>query len=342
MKIGEVAAQRINLKNVERQVIVKMLDRSLAAINAQYKRFSGESLWVKDLFRSKRFLSGSSLHLFDKRIPDNLFVEKKETIGDIDTQVDKTMFPTVKTWLDGLDKVKLGYLTFIGYKSSAGQLISLWSIDKFNLNIQIDFEMVEFENKFPTAWASFSHSSSWLDVQASIKGVFHKYILRALTRKDMREITLLKGKRETPTQIITGDYTFSVALGLRHKLIKTDIIGVYKELATKDSVYETKLELIFETLFGKLPQNDDLEKFESFVGVLELVKKHYKPKDVENVGLGFAMLLWEESAQGLVRDDPDEDYASKRIAFNLMLNIFQMEQPIEVSTLIEDYYKAYK
>ncbi len=342
VKIGDVEATRINLKEVDRKDIVRMLDRSLSVVNAHYKRFSGEPLWVKELFKSKKFLSGSSLHFFDNKIPDKVFVEKKPTVGDIDTQIDKDMSEQVKKWLDSLKNTKLGYLTFVGYKSSAGQYITLWTIDKYNLNIQIDLEMVDFENKAPTDWASFSHSSSWADVNASVKGVFHKYILRALTSKGLKEITLLKGKKETPTQVMTGEHSFSVSLGLRQKLQQTDTPGVYKELATKDSKYVTDLKEIFKTLFGKYPEGSELEKFESFIGVLELVKKHFSSSEKENVVLGFSLLLWDKTAQGLVRGNPEEDFETKKVAWDIMLKTLGMKQPKEVDSMIDSYYKEYK
>jgi hypothetical protein len=319
-----------------------MLDRSLSIINAHYKRFSGEPLWVKELFKSKQFLSGSSLHFFDKKIPDHIFAEKKPTVGDIDTQIDREMAVSVKKWLDSLGNTKLGYMTFVGYKDSAGQYITLWTIDKYNLNIQVDMEMVDFENKQPTAWSQFSHSSSWADVQASVKGVFHKYVLRALTSKNMREITLLKGKKETPTQIMTGDSSFSVAYGLRQKLQATDKPNVYKELAVKDSRYETNLDKIFEILFDKKPDSSELKKFESFVGILELIKKYFNPNAIDNVILGFALLLWDTNAQGLVRGNPKEDLETKNVAFDMMLDKLGKKEPSEVAKMKNDYYKGYK
>lgn len=342
VKIGDVEATRINLKEVDRKDIVRMLDRSLAVINAHYKRFAGEPLWVKELFKSKKFLSGSSLHFFDHKIPDKVFVEKKPTVGDIDTQVDKAMAEPVKKWLDSLGNSKLGYLTFVGYKSSAGQYITLWTVDKYGLNIQIDLELVDFENHMPTAWSSFSHSSSWADVQSSVKGVFHKYILRALTSKGMREITLLKGKKETPTRIVTGDHSFSVALGLRQKLAPTSQPGVYKELATKDSKYNTNLFEIFQTLFGSEPKSGEIEKFESFVGCLELIKKYFTSSEIDNVILGFSLLLWDKGAQGLVRGNPTEDFETKSVAYDMMLKALGRTKPKEVDKLIKSYYEAYK
>lgn len=342
VKIGDVEANRINLKEVDRKDIIRMLERSLAVINAHFRRFSGEPLWVKELFKSKKFLSGSSLHFFDRKIPDNVFVEKKPTVGDIDTQVDVSMSEKVKKWLDSLKGIKLGYLTFVGYKTSAGQYITLWTIDKYNLNIQIDLELVEYENKSPTAWASFSHSSSWADINASVKGVFHKYLLRALTSKNMKEVIVLKGKKETPTPMLTGQYSFSVALGLRQKLQQTDKPGVFRELETKDSKYVTHLLEIFKTLFGTEPKGSDLEQFESFVGTLKLIKKYFTASEIDNVVLGFSLLLWGKGAQGLVRGNPKEDYETKKAAYDIMLKELGRKQTKEVDEMIESYYKAYK
>jgi hypothetical protein len=60
-----------------------------------------------------------------------------------------------------------------------------------NVFPQVDFEASEYEMQddsltgkqkfYPTEWAKFSHNSHWEDIQAGIKGVFHKYLLRAIT-----------------------------------------------------------------------------------------------------------------------------------------------------------------
>ena len=45
------------------------------------------------------------------------------------------------------------------------------------LNIQVDFELVEYSNGRPTEWSKFSKSSSFDDAKQNIKGVFHKLLL---------------------------------------------------------------------------------------------------------------------------------------------------------------------
>lgn len=341
VRIGDKEATRIDLRQVDRSLIVKKLERSLSVINAHFKRNSGEHLWAPELFKSRKFLSGSSLHFFNKEISNSDFVSSKPTVGDIDTQVDKALAPQVEKWLDSIKSIKMGYLTFIGYKKSAGQFITLWEVEDMPLNIQIDLEMVEFENKFPTAWSNFSHSSSWDDIKASVKGVFHKYMLRALSTKSLREVTVLKGKKEVPTKTMTTDHAFSVTAGLRQKLQPTNQAGVYKEIATKDSTYVTELDKIFATFFGKYPDDAELKKFESFVGLLDLVKKIYSKKEQDNVVLGFAFTLWGPNAQGLVRDNPQEDLETKMSAFDYLLKTLGKKAPSEVEGWIKTYYEKY-
>lgn len=343
LKIGDIEATRINLKKINRQEIIGILDKSLREINNSFKKFSGIHLWNDELLKSKKFLSGSSLHFFDQKIPDDIFVDKKPTVGDIDTQVNKDYAEEIKNWLDYIKNEKIGDLVFIGYKASAGQYITLWRLDKFDLNIQIDFELVEYENDMPSEWSNFSHSSSWDDIQLSIKGVFHKYILRALTSKNLRTVTILKGKKQTPKEVLTGDYAFSVALGLRKKIEPTDKQGVFREIDTKDSTYITDLREIFKILFGVYPGSDaELKQMYSFMGVLKLVKKYFTPQEIDNVILGFSLLLWDKGAQGLVRGNPKEDYETKRIAYDILLKELGRKQPKEVDDMIDTYYKNYK
>jgi hypothetical protein len=341
VRIGDVEATRIDLNKMNRTEIVRKLDRSLQVINAHFKRMTGSPLWVKELFKSRKFLSGSSIHFFNKAIPDTEFRTLKPTVGDIDTQVDKNMTADVEKWLNSLGDSKLGYLRFVGYKKSPGQFITLWNVEGTDLNVQIDLEMVEFKDSFPTAWSNFSHSSSWDDIKASVKGVFHKYLLRALSAKSLREVTILKGKAKTPTKIMATDLAFSVTAGLRYKLQPTDQEGVYVEIPTKSSEYMTELDVIFKTFFGHTPSPAELKQFESFVGLLDLVNKNYSTSEKDKVVKGFAYSLWGKGAQKLVRGNPTEDFETKKVAFDLMLKVLKKKEPSEVQVWRDEFYRSY-
>lgn len=350
VQIGDVAADRINLNLVSRDEIVPILYAGLSKINDSFKKSSGLLLWSQDLFKSKKFLSGSSLHFFDNAIRTSDFRSNKPTVGDIDTQVDVNMKDMLKSWLDS-NPGKCGPLTFVGYKSSAGQYITLWNVDN-RMNIQVDFELVDFENDRPTEWAQFSHSSSWEDLKHGIKGVFQKYALRALSTKSLRDIIVLTGKRKTPKKMTATDLAFSVINGLRYKLSPVmDALGkhtqqnglfVYEEIPTKESTYYKQPSEIFKIFFGSEPSSTERAQFESFVGTCVLVKKYWSGADQKKFALGFANTLWGAGAQKLDRTSSEEDFSAKMAAYNHMNKALGIrKENSEIAKWRKDFYEKY-
>lgn len=68
VQIGDVSAERIDLKKYNRDWIVERLFRTLRVINLSFQKDFGLALWNPELFKSKGFLSGSAFHFFDKTI----------------------------------------------------------------------------------------------------------------------------------------------------------------------------------------------------------------------------------------------------------------------------------
>jgi hypothetical protein len=83
-------AQHLDLKVTNRGYIVPILNNLLASIDAAFAKQFKQPLWNPSLLKSGEFLSGSSLHFFNVQgIPDETFVSKKPTVGDMDTMVNK-------------------------------------------------------------------------------------------------------------------------------------------------------------------------------------------------------------------------------------------------------------
>lgn len=352
VQIGDTSAERIDLQKIDRSSIVTRINRTLQMVNLQFQKKYGLPLWNKELFASKKFLSGSAFHFFNKAIATPEFVKYKNTVGDIDTQVDKAQEQNIKEFLDSIIGKNFGYVTFVGYKSSAGQFITLWAFDKPKINVQIDMELVDFAEGRPTEWSQFSHSSDWADMKEGIKGVFQKYLLRAMTTKTLREIIVLKGKKEVPTKTTTTDLAFSVGQGLRQKLAPVmdgdkhrtvDGLQVYKEIPTKESTYINDLKIMFEVLFGVAPKAVELEMFGSFVGGLQLVKKHFSSTEQQKVVDGFAFTLWGPSGQGLYRGNPELDQVEKMAAFLKMVDVLGVSYDhAKIDKMRIEYYEKYK
>ncbi len=352
VQIGQHEAERIDLSKLDRAAIVLRVNRTLQMVNLKFQKEYGLPLWNPELFNSKKFLSGSAFHFFNKAIPTAEFKQYKNTVGDIDTQVDKAQAANIKEFLTSITGQKFGYVTFIGFKESAGQYITLWQFSQPEINIQIDLELVDFVEGQPTEWSQFSHSSAWEDMKEGIKGVFQKYLLRALTTKTLREIVILTGKKETPKKVMSTDLAFSVTQGLRQKLEPVmdngkqrmmDGLPVFKEIPTKTSTYINDLKVMFEVLFGTTPTAKDIQLFGSFVGGLQLAKKHFSAAEQKTLILGFAHTLFGPGAQGLYRGNPDLDYKEKMVAFKKMVDVLGVSyDEATIDKMRVTYYENYK
>jgi hypothetical protein len=260
-----------------------------------------------------------------------------------------------------------------------GQINAIFEIsaDGYKTNAQIDFEASEYENHEPTKWASFSHNSTWEDIKAGFKGVAHKYTLlnlaRALSKLDgisvitvanaQKVSELTKDEYETgkPVKISTSqefvnptDLAFSVAKGIRRKFApvffkdgKEQLIidgrPVFYKEETSKSTYITDLEIQFEMIFQVKPKGSDMKDFESFVGLVKLLKKYGK-KMGNSVIEDFFISLTQESLWGvgqkLERDSAAADYDIKdKIISHLFDELPELTSlKNNVDKLIMDYY----
>lgn len=325
--LGDQSASRIDLQKFVRSEIVPILYDSLKQINKGFEKSTGLSLWSEDLINSKKFLSGSAFHFFDiQSIKDSNFSSVKKSVGDLDTKVPVALTPFIKKWLDSIHGDTFGDLTFIGYKESVGQFITLWKSEKLNQNIQIDLEQLEFTDGLPTTWAEFSHSSEWEDLEHGLKGVAHKYLLRALNAKDLKQVLIrMKSGKE---KVVTSAETAFSAAGMRRKLEPITKNGgghevknglpVYRELSTNETGFNTDLDDIFINYFGHDPSAAEKKQMWSFTGLIELIKKHFDRSTLMKIADGFANTLWGPGAQSLYRDDPEKDLEEKTVMMDYM------------------------
>lgn len=362
---GGHEAQHIDLKVTNRSVIVPILNQVLNAISNGYARAYKEPLWDPKLLQSGKFLSGSSLHFFNvKGIPDEQFVAKKPKVGDIDTQVDRDKVENLTNFLNSVQGKTLGPATLLGYQKGNEQYSSLWELTDVPIKVQIDLEFVEYTKGEPTPWAQFSHSSSWEDLQAGVKGVFHKFLIQSLPVLGRKEFLLRKlvgrGKARAEQDVPTEDNMVSFAVsskeggGLRAKyepvlddqglpLIK-DGLQVMRALPPEG--YEQDIDQIFLTLFGDRigpKQAAALSKnYWSFTGLLDVMNQLLSPEEKSAVADGFIKKLFAPGAQGLYRGEPDRDAAEKTAALDLMFKTLQIEPPADLEQMKADYKSSYK
>ena len=344
-------AERMDLKKVSRQTMVKSIRTGLKAINAAFEKFSGLPLWDSSLINTGDFLSGSTKAFFDlSSIDDDEFVKYKPSVGDIDLMIDGNMATIAREFLDKTPHgAQFDTLKFIGYKASGDQWITLWETD-FGQSVQIDLEHAEFIGGKPSPWSVFSHSSAWEDMQNGIKGVFQKQLFRSLAAKDSKDIIVLKGKKQVPKQVVSSDYTASTK-GVRKRIqpildnsgkqTYMDGLPVYTELPSKGAEYYTDFEIIFSILFsGAKPTPKEIQEMESFGGMIGLINRYLKSAEKQKVLDRFMEILFGKGAQNLYRSDKLRDFREKTTAVRVICKEFGISWK-KYLPLIKQNYKNY-
>jgi 5S rRNA maturation endonuclease (ribonuclease M5) len=365
LEVGGHQAQHIDLKTVPRSHIVAELNKLLHSINSTFQQQYKAPLWAPKLIQSQKFLSGSSIHLFNTQIPDEQFVKHKPLVGDVDTQVNKQNEASLEEFLKSIHGKQVGPATFLGYSRGNEQFSSLWEFQQPPIKVQIDLEFVEYAGDEPTQWAQFSHSSSWEDLTQGIKGVFHKYMMRAVTASSATEKyvarELKKGVKIAPTPVVDNDVSFAVSSkqggGMRAKYkpyvdpatgqpMEQSGIPVMLEIPPAKSHYIQDLDQQFQMLFGQAPAEEDKKLMWSFGGLLQLANKYASDDARQKIADAFTVNLYGPGAQGLYKGDAHRDQAEKGIAFNALLATLKVPDPAAIRATAEQlattYYEKYK
>jgi hypothetical protein len=225
----------------------------------------------------------------------------------------------------------------------------------------------------PTEFSKFGHSSTLEDLQAGIKAVLHKYLIRSVSYGvSMRPDVVLVTAKATPenwqkkikSKQDDSMVKFAVSSGVRlayEPLLNVDgspIMDergnlVFKEIPTKESTYKKSLLEIFELLFNKTPSKEDLKNMWSFVGLVDLMRKYLNHKQIQLIIDRFVQLLWEGKdkqgewknvAQELERDDPELDQQIKMAGVEYLRKYFPKEVENSLKNYqkhIDNYYKHY-
>jgi hypothetical protein len=331
-------AQQIDLKVHQRNYIVPVLDKVLHAINSSFAQSYKAPLWKPALIQSRKFLSGSSLHFFNTDISDDEFVAKKPKVGDIDTQVDRNQEQNLEAFLTSVNGKMVGPAKCLGFSRGNEQFSSLWELQNPPIKVQIDLEFVAFEKDEPTQWAQFSHSSSWEDLNAGIKGVFHKYMMRSLTANSSTQKyvarQLKKGVKISDEPVVDNNLSFAVASkqggGMRTKYVPYNDpatgnpmmkngIPVMLQVAPGDSEYIQDLGQQYQMLFGQPGNEADQKLMWSFVGTIQLANKYLQDEQRNAVAMAFEELLFGKGAQGLYKGDPKRDQQEKMVALSTLV-----------------------
>lgn len=321
--INGESAHSIELTKHDRDIVVKDIKEALSKLNKDFKQETGLHIWKPDVLAQNKIFSGSTKHLFDETVSTDKLEKVKPTFGDVDLMIDIDLKDQIKTYFDAHKFHHYKKLTFIGYKPSGDQLITLWKYHDYGINVQMDFEGVEFKDGEPTQWSHFSHSSHFEDTAKGIKGVFHKLLMTSLMApKKVEAIEQMKTKQK---EIIAGTHSLSIK-GLRQKyenVGEQDGKPVFKATDSKDFV--TDFNEIFKEVFDKDPKESDIKNFWSFKGMLELIKKYMDIHDREQVVESFVEKLFGKGAQILYREDFEKDLKEKTAALQFLEDKLDIE-----------------
>jgi hypothetical protein len=333
-------AEEIDLKIHNRDHMVAQLKELLAAQNESFKAAYGKYIWDPKLLNSGKMFSGSSLQFFDVKgvnTQDFLNKLKKTKVGDIDTQINQDMGEEVTAWLKSIIGKKVGNGTFLGFNSS---LSSIWLLDDPQVRIQVDYELGPYDAKTnaPTEWFAYSHSSHYDDMAAGIKGVFHKYINRALSQAQTSTKyvarVLKKSVKISDAPVTDSDYSFAVTsaqgggMSVKYKPyidpatgqpMEKDGVPVMQLLDPKDRDYIQNLDQQFQINFNRKRTTADQKLQGSFVGTIQLMNKAFTTEQNEAVARAFLDILFGPGAQMITKDDPERDRDTKFAAIDAML-----------------------
>lgn len=374
LRIGNAKATKIDLTTNEYDV-EKLKKRIKETLISFVSNLPDSSFWksYSELIKKNEIFSGSSKHFFEKSVDE--FSKVKKLVGDIDVQ-----FPlTAEEDLDELIKNSVGKqfgdMVLLGQGGKSPIQINTLFVDNLTgLNIQIDFEPTDFKNKLPTEFSKFSRSSDWNDLNANIKGVFHKYLLRALvgatkinnifvvTSYDLKNEKWRVSKKDYEGTNLQG---FSVDKGVRVKYERAKnadgleffvtqegrefsehVVGTkpaYIETDTKTYDYIKDVSRIATICFGVELNKNELEMFGSFIGCLKLIEKYVQ--DREEIYSGFFDLLFgkggQEIEQGVFENGLNKnDFDVKFAALSKIRNVSDLSQlPGKEIEQIHKYYE---
>jgi hypothetical protein len=350
---GDHQAQELDLHVHDRNYIQNVVSDTLNTINTVFAKQFNEPLWHENSVKTQKFLSGSTFQFMDKKISDEDFIRVKPKVGDIDTQAPDKHANTIKQFLQNNLGKTLGTAKLLGYTPGNSQWVSLWEIQLKDLpvKIQIDFEYGAHDEKtgLPTEWQSYSHSSSWDDLSQNIKGVFHKYLDRALpyTHTSTKYVArvLKRSTKISDDPITDSDYSFAVSGpgggGLSQKYVpyvdpatgkpmERDGVPVMQLLEPSSRKYVQNLKQQFEIFFGAKPNAKDQQLKNSFVGTVSLANKYLNDQEKVELFNRFLGICFEPGSQMISRDDPAKDRDIKFAAIDWMLEYMSIPRAAEL------------
>lgn len=318
--IGAVTRQQFKNDLV---ILMLAMDRAVYAEHGGLTPFQTIG-FDRPVFDPYSVASGSTQFLFDAGISDAAFLHYKPSMGDVDLMISDV------ARLDALWDIEDQPFMLVAMKEDSTQAITIWHYKRTGKNVQIDLEKTCYVYGKPISWERFIRSSSWDDQVIGIRGVFHKWLLRASTWKEARYIDLWK-KGQTEC-VYTNMMSFSVPMGLRDKYIRNKD-GSYRIPKRDEMRFVSNVESVARGLFG-IPDAD----ITSFISVANTINCTFSDEEKARVTTAFAGIMFDKGAQCLYRDDKMQDYREKLGAYNMLLKLIDISSPLDIKQKAGSYY----
>lgn len=356
--VNENYADMFDVRKHNREKFVCLFMGMIGHLNYLFDENGEEYIWNLTV-PFKDLVSGSSKFLFTRDLFD--LYSTKQTFGDIDFFVPKEKKDKFIALLDSLKGKELSrHFTFIGHnkegKKANNQINCLFRYypgEHAPLNIQVDFEFVEFQHGcFPTPFSVFSRSSSWDDLEMGIKGVQHKYLITAIFQTGQQINGLIVTPKSTEQNftiskkiINPSEYCFSVSHGARRKFkwaFNAYGNDYYKEIPPNERKYFNELHVIYDLMFDEYDMYcENIPDLWSFVGIVGLLEKfNFPEKRIVRVYNALMELNFGKKAQKLSRD-PKIDADIKLNAVKYFANHFKFLYYETYLAKINQYYKNF-
>ena len=386
-----------------RAVFTEDVKSMLMGLNDIFEKDNGILLWpdLSGNIDELLIFGGSTEHVFDASITDEDFNRYKGSFSDIDIYVPqagsrgsklmRTIEKSAGQMIPG-SKFKIICTKMHsedGTADSRGTNSIFQYMDgKGEPYVQFDFMPqpipVEGEDE-QTAdalkrWVKLSHSSNWRDVQAAVKGVFHKYLLQSLVSVASRMSTGVIATAKSPvyppekvkvakgyqSDLYMKSFSVEKALGqtrLTRQKYTDPQTGeeveaeyedqpLYKLTEPEKKKYSTDVAEIFMAAFGFEPESEDLEKMRSFVGLLEIMRENLLTSDQGRKFCGSVLKSFiykligdagqEISTYSIVKDQQPKAAAIATIRTMGFDDLLNEAMPQEeLEGIIEKYYERF-
>lgn len=295
---------------------------TMRLIDEEHKRQYNFPVWKENYLK---YFVGSSYAIFR-----NDLLQFKNTFGDIDILVPKHFQQSFRTIIENIKTP----IQFVGHnRFNQENPTSINCVYDYNGSLlQIDFL---FEDEELFEWHRFSKSSHEDDLKNGIKGVFHKYLLMALTRnieKTNGRLLTPKSSIENPKfsknqPTVMNAYTFSVQYGIRTKYTAVGELNGENLIKVEYSDPINNIDDICEVLGVNRDQITNFVGLATHVQILE---------NFDDILMDFVDKIWGPNAQPLYRDDWEQDLKEKSKALRYLYADGKLYSKIQQH--IMDYY----